>query len=44
MVNLGPSRANGVPMERFNQNHLAIPGGSSPVEAILIKKKLSSKV
>ncbi len=41
MANLGPSRANGVPMEWFNQNHLAIPGGYPPVEAILMKRKKS---
>ncbi len=39
MINLGPSRVNGAPMECFNQNHLAGPGGYPPVETTLMKRK-----
>ncbi len=34
-----PSSAPGVLMERFNQNHLTIPGRYHPIGAILMKRK-----
>ncbi len=39
MANWGLSRDAGVPMERFKQNHLAIPGRYHPIEAILMNRK-----
>ncbi len=35
----GPSRAPGVPSQRFNQNHMASVGRPHPLEAIFKKRR-----